>query len=75
MLKYIEYRLSEPICECKKEHVSWGLGDEYLKFTCKICGVVLAIPRKGLMAYVTFDKDYPEGRVSKKSNILTLIKK
>lgn len=68
MFKLIKIKLSEPICNCKKQNLSWFIENikgkittQELKIVCKDCGTMLKVPHEKFVAKFSFDKSYPEG--------------
>jgi hypothetical protein len=71
MFKFIEIHITEPICSCEYENLSWDLDIDFeeLEFAgviikCDICDEELYIYREEFGAYFRFDDDgYPCGRL------------
>lgn len=71
MFKFIEICMTEPICSCEYENLSWDLDIDYeeIEFTgviirCETCGEEFYVYREDFGAYFTFDGGgYPGGRM------------
>tara|TARA_B100000315_G_C14034749_1_gene344800 strand:+ start:223 stop:507 length:285 start_codon:yes stop_codon:yes gene_type:complete len=65
MFKGIVIELTEPICNCETENLSWGFeyeGDDAtdLYVLCESCGSKLIILYENLVASITLDTSYPK---------------
>ena len=74
MLDPININLSVPICNCKKENITWGAEYNTLIIQCRTCKTIIKFTNSSLTAIISFKKPYPEGYADK-NNIIELIKK
>ncbi|KKT82447.1 MAG: hypothetical protein UW79_C0006G0025 [Candidatus Yanofskybacteria bacterium GW2011_GWA2_44_9] len=77
MFKHISINLTEPICGCVHQDLSWNVlkdkdGHVSLLVICEYCKIELRIPHAKLMAYFTLDKGYPQG-IKPKQNPVTFM--
>lgn len=64
MFKHAKFLFTEPICQCDKQDIEWGInsGNEHpaLLVTCRICKTTLEVPN--MKAGLYFDIPYPANR-------------
>ncbi len=59
MFKKIIIHLTEPICKCEEQNLSWSVPNSNLEVKCKTCDITLTIPSKQFIAGFEFEKSYP----------------
>ena len=61
MFKRISIELTEPICTCETNQLSWGITiGPGMYVECKECGTRVEVPNKKFMAAFDLDKKYPK---------------
>lgn len=63
MFKSITFNLSEPLCTCDEQNLTWcfdfNINTQPLVLSCKTCDAKLYLPYKILRAGFKFEKPYP----------------
>ena len=77
MFKKITIELAGPICSCKTQDLSWGVGYDAkgkptIYVSCNLCETKLAVGHEAFRASFTLDKAYLEGPMSKKPDAKVL---
>jgi hypothetical protein len=73
MFSGLQIHLTDPICKCDEQDISWSItwnlkegSDRYqagLRLTCQSCGISLNIPPDEFKASIHFAKPYPGKKV------------
>lgn len=71
MFKKITIELAGPICSCKTQDLSWGVGQDrknrsVMSVWCNRCETKINVGHTAFVASFTLDKAYPEGPVNEK---------
>ena len=76
MFKHLTIHLSEPICSCAEQTVSWNLvqvedNQLTLQLWCQTCRTTLTVSPTEIRSYIAFDQPYP-GKPKKKPDLKLL---
>lgn len=62
--------LTEPICTCEENYLTWTVGSipkPYLEIRCDLCGTKIVVPHEKFFARFILDTPYPKNKIVQKT--------